>query len=627
MPLDKLGPYKLDRVLGRGGMGAVYAGLNEQTGEWAALKVLSAAVADDPAFRDRFKIEIETLKKLRHPNIVQLHGFGEETGHLFYVMELVVGRSLQDDLAKRRRFTWQEVTRIGILVARALKHAHDRGIVHRDLKPANLLVDNSENIKLTDFGIAKLFGASHLTMEGGIIGTADYMAPEQADGKGATNRSDLYSLGNVLYALLTGKPPFSGKSVTAVLQGLRNEKPIAVHRLCPDVPEELDNIVMQLLEKDPQKRIPTAIALANRLQAMEHALTQTRPTAPDDGVIQFPREENVGHRSKATQADSESMPTAELSVAQEGVFPTPTSAENMTQISDAAERRTGATLAEAVTSVHLSVASPHSSADVDSVPVRSTHFTTVTEAELRRAGAVVAPDEEGWTKWLKTGLLAIALLLAAAMVWQGVQPATADAIHRRIEEAASGGDIQKLLTVEGDIQQFLSRFAEDSRAAGLAAYQEEIDLYRLQKQFELKARRLGLADSLLPVERAYLEALRLAANDPELALRRFQSVVQVFEGTTAEGMETEQTRAIVRCVELARQQVARLQDRVAEATNEQRSFLRQRLAEVERLTTEDPPRATAILAGIIELYQERAWAAEYVTQAKELQQQLSAANK
>src|SRR5687767_11121484 len=127
MPLEKLGPYKLERLLGRGGMGAVYVGVNEATGERAAVKLLSGHLADDPTFRERFKQEIETLKRLLHPHIVQLHGYGEEDGHLYYVMELIEGRCLQDEISSGRRFDWREVARIGIAVATALKHAHDRG--------------------------------------------------------------------------------------------------------------------------------------------------------------------------------------------------------------------------------------------------------------------------------------------------------------------------------------------------------------------------------------------------------------------------------------------------------------------------------------------------------------------
>jgi serine/threonine-protein kinase len=268
-----MGPYRLDKVLGRGGMGAVYAAVNEATGERAAVKVLNPVLADDLNFRERFKSEVETLKKLLHPGIVRLFAYGEQDDYLFYVMELVEGRSLQDELIAGRRFNWREVVRVGIDVAGALKHAHDRGVIHRDLKPANLLIDSYDHVKLTDFGIAKLYGGTNLTADGGVLGTADYMAPEQAEGKQITARCDLYSLGSVLYALLTGRPPFAGKSLPEVIQGLRFERAIPLRRLNPDVPEEFEKIITQLLEKDPQKRIPTAVALMHRLKAMEHALS------------------------------------------------------------------------------------------------------------------------------------------------------------------------------------------------------------------------------------------------------------------------------------------------------------------------------------------------------------------
>ena len=145
----------------------------------------------------------------------------------------------------------------------ALKHAHDSGVIHRDLKPANLLLTPDGHVKLTDFGIAKLFGSTQLTVDGGIVGTADYMSPEQAEGKPVTARCDLYSLGSVLYALLSRRPPFTGRSLTQVLHALRFDAPVQIRRLAPDTPEELEAIISQLLEKDAAKRIPTALVLGN----------------------------------------------------------------------------------------------------------------------------------------------------------------------------------------------------------------------------------------------------------------------------------------------------------------------------------------------------------------------------
>ena len=181
MDPQQLGPYRIIRRLGRGGMGAVYEGVHIETGEPAVVKTLSEALLEEPDFRARFELEIETLRKLNHPNIVRLLGFGEENGVLFYVMELVRGPSLDQELKAGRKFTWREVTQIGIQVCHALKHAHDRGIIHRDLKPANLLRAEDGTIKLSDFGIARLFGAPSHTGAGSVLGTIEYMAPEQAE--------------------------------------------------------------------------------------------------------------------------------------------------------------------------------------------------------------------------------------------------------------------------------------------------------------------------------------------------------------------------------------------------------------------------------------------------------------
>ena len=178
MQLEQLGPYKIVKKLGRGGMGTVYEAINVQTNEPAAVKLLTPHLADEEGFRERFGTEIETLKKLKHPNIVRLLGYGIQDGHPYYAMELVPGSNLEDELQAGRRFEWRETTRAAIKLCRALKHAHDHGVIHRDLKPANLLLTPEGDIKLTDFGIARLFGNTRLTSEGGLIGTAEYMAPE-----------------------------------------------------------------------------------------------------------------------------------------------------------------------------------------------------------------------------------------------------------------------------------------------------------------------------------------------------------------------------------------------------------------------------------------------------------------
>ena len=175
---EQLGPYKIVRLLGRGGMGSVYEGVHQGAHEAhdqrVAIKVLAPQMAAEPGFRERFEAEIETLKTLNHPNIVRLYAFGEQDGSLYYAMELVEGTNLEDELQAGRQFDWREATDIAIHICKALKHAHDHGVIHRDIKPANLLLDENNEVKLTDFGIARLFGNVGMTADGGIMGTAEY---------------------------------------------------------------------------------------------------------------------------------------------------------------------------------------------------------------------------------------------------------------------------------------------------------------------------------------------------------------------------------------------------------------------------------------------------------------------
>ena len=254
MTPERLGPYRIERLLGQGGMGSVYLATHDESGQQAAVKILSSSLSRDEDFRERFAGEIESLKKLRHPNIVQLFGWGEQDGMLFYAMEAIDGKSLQERLAGSERVEWREAIQIGIDVCKALKHAHDSGIIHRDLKPANLLTDPSGRVKLTDFGIAKLFGYTQLTAEGGVVGTADYMAPEQALGQPVNHRCDLYSLGSVLFTLLSGRPPFLAKSMPEVVHKVCYEPPQPVRRFNASVPPQLESLIGELLEEDDATR-------------------------------------------------------------------------------------------------------------------------------------------------------------------------------------------------------------------------------------------------------------------------------------------------------------------------------------------------------------------------------------
>ena len=265
----RIGPYRIERKIGSGGMGTVYFGRHEETGEAAAVKVLPSSMAREEGFVARFSREIEALQKLSNPHIVQFRDSGTEGETYWYSMEYVDGETLTARLRRDGPLPWREVIRIALQICVALKSAHDTGVVHRDLKPSNLMLDQEGTVKLTDFGVAQVFAASKLTVTGGIIGTAEYMSPEQALGRRATKQSDLYSLGAVMYAMLTGRPPFSGKTTLEVIQKQRYGQFDLPSRYVGDIPHWLEDVVCQLLEKDPANRLPDAYVLSRRLQEIE----------------------------------------------------------------------------------------------------------------------------------------------------------------------------------------------------------------------------------------------------------------------------------------------------------------------------------------------------------------------
>ena len=263
---DKIGPYLIDRKIGAGGMGNVYHGTHEKTGEEAAVKVLPASMAREEGFVNRFSREVDALRKVSSPNIVQIFEDGKtEDGSYYFSMEFVDGETLTAMITRRRRIPWTEVIDIGLQISAALKAAHDTGIVHRDLKPSNLMISSDGTVKLADFGVAHVFATTRLTRTGGVVGTAEYMSPEQARGQRATKLSDLYSLGAVMYVMLTGRPPFTGKMASDILhkhQFAQFDKP---SHFIPDVPRLLENFVCVLLEKKPAKRLPDAFVVIRQL--------------------------------------------------------------------------------------------------------------------------------------------------------------------------------------------------------------------------------------------------------------------------------------------------------------------------------------------------------------------------
>lgn len=263
---DRIGPYLIDKRIGAGGMGNVYLGKHEQTGQVVAVKELPASLAREEGFVHRFNREIEAMRKLSCPYIVQLYDNGADGEIYYYSMEYVDGETLTSRLRRERRIPWEEAVELSRQICVGLKHAHDAGVVHRDLKPSNLMLDKQGNIKITDFGVAQVFASDRLTSTGGVIGTAEFMSPEQVTGSRTDKRSDLYSLGAVLYTMLVGQPPFVGPTASDIMQKQRFGRFDPPKNYLPELPRWLDELTCQLLEKEPDKRPPDAFVTMKRLQ-------------------------------------------------------------------------------------------------------------------------------------------------------------------------------------------------------------------------------------------------------------------------------------------------------------------------------------------------------------------------
>jgi len=280
----RVGPYLVDRRLGAGGMGTVYLAHHEETGMQAAVKVLAPSLSREEGLVARFVREIDALRKLKNPHVVELFDQGVDGDMHYYAMEYVEGETLTARLRREKRIPWRDVVELSIQICVALKAAHDAGIIHRDLKPSNLLLAPDGQIKLTDFGVAQVFAGSKLTVTGGIIGTAEYMSPEQGQGKRITKRSDLYSLGAVMYVMLTGRPPFSGKTTLDVIHKHTYSQFDRPRMRVPDIPHWLDDIVCQLMEKDPDKRFADAYVVNRKLHELLRKVELSSTDATLDNV-------------------------------------------------------------------------------------------------------------------------------------------------------------------------------------------------------------------------------------------------------------------------------------------------------------------------------------------------------
>jgi len=585
-----LGPYIIKSRLGRGGMGAVYEAEDPLSGRTVALKTLLAQFDDNTSLRRRFQAEIEALKALRHPGIVQLLAFGEEGGQPYFAMELVRGKSLEQMLRAGRRFSWRETVSVALGIAPALKYAHDNGVIHRDLKPANLLLapaadppgGKAVTVKLADFGIARLFGDTGHTMAGTIVGTAEYMAPEQARGDHVDHRTDIYAMGLVMYAMLAGKPPFHGGSGLQILERQKHEPPPRVASLVPGVPPALDELIDRMLAKDPARRPAGALALSKLLT---HVVTLAAG----------------GSAAQPTQAGATAMPVGTDATAPSPRGPGPTAAPggDLTR-----PRRQPASPAAPPPTRAGHVAAPRPTAGLpggspaagdpdgatqdmpgQAAPTRRPAILTPTgpaasplaatgplpagiPVTARAAGtggpAVTLPEgTDGWqgpyresrhvevedldrlaqrqeaaARVRQAILAAAAFALISAVIgvggWLLFRTPAADELYARIEKAidVAPNRVDATKDVLPDLERFLSLYPGDSRAERVRELVRGVEVDRLARRARLRERKSE--PPYLRIERDYRQAMALQPTEPRDCLAALETIVAMPPGELAQ---------------------------------------------------------------------------------------------
>jgi len=287
MEASKLGRYAIQSELGRGAMGVVYKATDTALERTVAVKTVNMALERDGAekYEARFYQEARAAGSLNHPNIVTVYDVGKEGNVAYMAMEFIEGHELRSLLAEGRALPVSQAVSIAAQVAEGLAYAHQHGVVHRDIKPANIMVLTDGPVKITDFGIARMRASNdELTQSGMMLGSPKYMSPEQVIGKRADHRSDIFSLGVIVYETLTGTAPFSGENVTALMYQIVNFAPPAPSAVNPAVPELLNFIVAKMLAKPLEERYQSAQELANDLRNCERQITSpatvTQPLRP-----------------------------------------------------------------------------------------------------------------------------------------------------------------------------------------------------------------------------------------------------------------------------------------------------------------------------------------------------------
>jgi serine/threonine-protein kinase len=300
MVIEKLGRYVIVEEIGQGAMGVVYKAVDPLIDRTVAIKTINLDLSKEELenFEKRFQREVQSAGKLNHPNIVTVYDVGRTEGVAYMAMEFLEGKELREILDSGVVLPIEKIAHIASQVAEGLGFAHERGIVHRDVKPANVMVMKNGLVKITDFGIAQMSSASR-TMSGMVMGSPKYMSPEQVVGQAVDGRSDIFSLAVVLYEMLTGKAPFSGDNISAIMYQILNDDPIPPKALNQSIPDSINYIVLKALAKHPEKRYQNAKDMARDLKRYK---TMEVPTSGESSAAAEPMERRAKPRDSAGDA-------------------------------------------------------------------------------------------------------------------------------------------------------------------------------------------------------------------------------------------------------------------------------------------------------------------------------------
>ena len=583
--MKKLGPYEFEGTLGRGGMGTVFRGRHVETGELHAVKVLSPVYSADDHFRGRFESEINALLQLDHPNIVKLISYGQEDGNLYFSMELIEGNSLFQMQKKGHRFNWREVLQIAKDICQGLRHAHDRGIIHRDLKPGNLLMTSFNTVKITDFGIAKSYGSSQNTGDN-ILGTMDFMSPEQAKGEPVTFRSDLYSLGAVLFTLLSGRPPFTANSIEESLRNLTRVPAPRISQSVPGVPEEIEEVISKLMEKKPPKRIATALALHHQLEDIEESLkgyseaktAETRSGGPSTSDT----------RSRGAKGDKTSAGTMQIDKNM-------VTMSNLTDDSTSSRKKRDSSLPPNFpTRADRTVVEelPEDGSPPKRPKPRGDFHNRVSERERTVVSDPVDdPIEEKYGKGILPTLLALLAVVSIATIgmWLNYQVPSADQLYSEIQSRPPSAVLE-------ECESFMASYPDDGRIDTVKRIHEfgKATTYYSKLTNRLQARKNLIGESLLTeIERQFMEIAELAKSNFEAANIRMDAFVQIH-GRNPDLSERDRD-----CVDAAKSFQLKIRE---DARKQAKTNLASISYAMEEAAKDTPTEAAKTYRSIIELY-------------------------